>query len=183
VAARLGGRWSPPERVLAAAATLLVLDGFAPWLVVRWSTTRFGPPQVVTEHANWASAWAASTGWSAGILLALASAAGWLFWQRRHPHRRATTITVVIALAGLALTSGTWVVAASTRLLGSGPTYELRPMKPGDVGIGRITRDSLSSGTVGWGFFVGVALMLTIAACAVLAARQGRAVKPSADRP
>lgn len=58
---------------MAGATIALVTDSFLPWYVVRWSSARFGGAQV-TEHVSTASAWAASTGWSAGIVLVLIAA-------------------------------------------------------------------------------------------------------------
>jgi hypothetical protein len=154
-----------PELVTAVAAIVLVVDSFLPWFVVRWSSMRYSAGEM-TAHANTASAGAASTGWSAGIVLALAAAAGWLLWPRRLPRRGRVAVTAVVALAGAVTTVGTWLAVGKEPDGGDGATYTFVATKAGGPRLGDIVRDVLTSGTVGWGYHLGVLLMLIIATCA-----------------
>jgi hypothetical protein len=153
-----------PELVMALAAVALVVDSLLPWYVARWSSMRYGSGQM-TEHANTASAWAASTGWSAGIALALAAAGGWLIWPRRHSRRGRVAATVVLALAAVATTVGTWL-AAKIESTGDATTLTFVAATAGVPRPGEAVRDALNSGTLGWGSYLGVLLMLTIVGCA-----------------
>lgn len=149
---------------MAVAAVALVVDSFLPWYVVRWSSTRYGTGQV-TEHASTATAWAASTGWSGGILLALGAATGWLLWPRRLSRHGRIATTVVGALAAAVATAGTWL---RLPVVGKpdGATLTVVPATAGGPRPGEIIRDALTSGTAGWGCYLGVLLMLTVATCA-----------------
>ena len=149
---------------MAVAAIALVVDSFLPWYVVRWSSMRYGTGQV-TGHTSTASAWAASTGWSAGIVLALAAAAGWLLWPRRFTRRGRVAATVVVSLVAVVTTVGTWL-AVGKEPDGDRATLALVPATAGGPRPGEIVRDALTSGTVGWAGYLGVLLILTIAACA-----------------
>lgn len=149
---------------MALAAVALTVDSLQPWYVARWSSTRYGTGQV-TEHATTASAWAASTGWSVGIVLALVAAGGWLFWPRRHSRRGRVAATVVVALAGVVTTVGTWL-AATIGSNSDDTTLTFVAATAGGPRIGDVVRDALTSGTLGWGSYLGVLLMLTIVACA-----------------
>jgi len=149
---------------MAVAAVALVVDSFLPWYVARWSSTRYGTGQMI-QHANAAPAWAAATGWSAGIVLALAAAGGWLLWPRRRSRRGRVAATVVVALAAVVITVGTWL-AARRKSTGEGAALTFVPAAAGVPRPGEIVRNALTSGTVGWGCYLGVLLMLTILACA-----------------
>jgi hypothetical protein len=153
---------------MAVAAVALIVDSFLPWYVVRWSSTRYGAGQA-TEHANTASAWAASTSWSAGVALALAAAGGWLFWLRWRSGRGRITATVVIVLAAVVVTAGTGLTAQLES--GGEAVITFVPAVAGTPRPGDIVRNALTSGKLGWGYYLGVLLMLTIAGCAPVAGR------------
>ncbi|MCU7728933.1 hypothetical protein ODJ79_34915 [Actinoplanes sp. KI2] len=156
------------ELVMGVATVALVIDSFLPWYVERWSTTRYGTGQT-TEHATAASAWAASTGWSTGIVLALAAAGGWLLWPRRSPRGRVAA-TVVVALAAAVTTVGTWL-QARVESYGGGASLTFVTTFADVPRPDEIVRDALASGSAGWGYYGGVLLMLTILACALCSPR------------
>jgi hypothetical protein len=152
---------------MTGASGALVIDSFLPWYVVRWSSTRFGGGQV-TQHESTASAWAASTGWSAGIVLALIAAATWLLWPRRFSPRLRIAGAVGAALAGVVTTVATLLAVGNEP---DGGSLALALATADGPGLGEIVRDTLNGGTAGWACYLGVLLMLTIAVCAFAAGR------------
>ncbi|MEU4561879.1 hypothetical protein AB0F72_26140 [Actinoplanes sp. NPDC023936] len=163
--------------MMVIAAVALVLDSFLPWYVERWTSMRYGTGQV-TEHVNTASAWASSTAWSAGIMLTVTAVLGWLLWPRRLSRRVRDAGTAIVALAAAVTTVSTWLIAIATPD-GDGGTYRFVSTLDGGPRLGSIVRDSLTSGTAGWGFYIGVLLMLTIAACALLLRRRDAHATPA----
>ncbi|MEU8241059.1 hypothetical protein AB0C07_22675 [Actinoplanes missouriensis] len=158
--------------VMACAAVTLVLLSFAPWWVVRWTSMRYGSGQV-TEHVTTASAWTASTGWSVGIVLGVIAAIGWLWWPPPLPRHRRSAFAATVAVAAVATTVGTRVAIVLERGATTA-SYAIVPATGDGPRIGDIVRDSLSSGTAGWGFYAGVVVLLTIAVCALVGRRAGR---------
>ncbi|BAL87861.1 hypothetical protein AMIS_26410 [Actinoplanes missouriensis 431] len=157
---------------MACAAVALLLVSFAPWWTVRWTSMRYGSGEV-TEHVTTASAWTASTGWSVGIVLGVVAVIGWLWWPQPLPRPRRSAFVSTVAVAAVATTVGTRL-AIILEQGATGGTYAVVPATGDGRQIGDIVRDSLPSGTAGWGFYAGVVVLLTIAVCALVGRRAER---------
>jgi hypothetical protein len=126
---------------LPIAALAAVLAAFRPWFEVRFLSSDG------TTQTNTADAWAASTWWSAGLVLtAVAALVGYWALRAERPPKWALATASAVALAGSALLAVQWWD------LGPGAGHRFRttaiqiaPLTPDQLAdlLGRIQRNQL----------------------------------------
>lgn len=165
-------------------ATLAVLiSGFLPWFQSGWAVSTNG---VNSYEINSASAWAASTAWSAALMINATSAAAAILLARidRQPPRWASLrwAPPTLSLLGIVLVLWTWIdipradtVRAGGWTIGSGGHI-------GDIAHDRLQilhLDGLRY-DVGWGLYIGFLAMSSL--CALLVGHALRARRHAAQR-
>ena len=81
-------------------------------------------------------------------------------------------VAVVVALAAVLTTVGTWLAAPRVPVGSGGPAAFVTSFTSGPrPDEDEIVRDALTGGALGWGWYLGVLLMLAIAACAFAVGR------------
>ncbi|MBV9293663.1 MAG: hypothetical protein JO222_14550 [Frankiales bacterium] len=172
MASSLGVRRALQRSWLLFAAFVAVLAEFLPWFDVRFGVF------LASGHGTRvrsASAWAASTWWSAGLLLT-AVAALFRFWALRgvRSHRWCLAAAAAAIAGSVALAVQWWDLGP-----GAGPTYRTTGIRVGPAGqldqpdlpddtIGQIHRDRLLVISER-GFHSGPTCMAAASSCAVAA--------------
>ncbi|KAB1107440.1 hypothetical protein F6X54_26735 [Micromonospora aurantiaca] len=167
------------------AALFVLASGFLPWFESQWAVFASG---VDGYETNEASAWAASTAWSAALVLNAASAAVAVLLARAdhqsHRRRPMRWIPPILSLLGIVLVLWTWIrLPRADTLSGGGWATGVE----GD--IGDIVRDRLEilhldglRYDVGWGLYIGILAMSSLWALLVAQAfvlgKQRKAARP-----